>query len=589
MRLIPMLLMLILFHSGLFAQADTARMRFLVVKDARRSILATYNNDIEVALSYVHPELLKAAGGIAAVRKQFQNESKNETRNVPVIDLKITTPKKIVLHQGTAQCTFVYTIKIKSADTIATAVSNIIGISDETLKKWYFLDAQTLSLEQVRFAMPMVSAELSYMVDEETEQAQNKIEWEIKPFLAAKTIDDYNVEYGQIIFKQGSYDTRDDKEGLADVNGTIIVEAKYSFIYGSEHALEYVTRGGRSYIVRRKTPKIVENEEEMKYLTFDDETIDGSGYVLSKVDNNTFVIKDKKGNMIRELKAQRAWTRKGWIIYDNNEKYGVLNRFGKESIPYGKFEWTAWFKNGVSTVARLTGEGDALVIIDTLGNILNSFTETTLYEGEENQRYFKSVKDSRWGVVDFTGKVIIEPTYEHISLSEEDVPVFVGGKLPDGMMSIYNFKEENLFPEVFDFADIKDKYFLTESRAKKILNIYSAVDFKLIKTFTLKESQIVNTFQKDEKTGRVFLALSTGWSSKFLYPLDGTPFLDERTGDHHLLYGCIKYYKDGKYGIISTTGEEIIPPIFEDVTFLSDSQTYWAKQDGKWGLLKIKP
>jgi WG containing repeat len=72
-------------------------------------------------------------------------------------------------------------------------------------------------------------------------------------------------------------------------------------------------------------------------------------------------------------------------------------------------------------------------------------------------------------------------------------------------------------------------------------------------------------------------------------PLDGEPLLEENTSDHELLYGLIRYQQNRKFGLIRTNGEELIEPIFDGIEYFAGSNVIWAKQDGKWGMLKIKP
>lgn len=50
--------------------------------------------------------------------------------------------------------------------------------------------------------------------------------------------------------------------------------------------------------------------------------------------------------------------------------------------------------------------------------------------------------------------------------------------------------------------------------------------------------------------------------------------------------GFIPVKKNGLCGVIDTQGQEVVPLIFEDITSVYQGAV-WAKQDGKWGLLKL--
>lgn len=596
LRLTPVLLMLISFCNYLFSQQDTAGMYAFVLKEARKSILANYNNDIEVALTYVHPEVYKPLGGIDALRKQFYRDLKSKKiPTVSIIDLQIKGPKKIVLDNGVAQCAFAYAIKIKSADTISNRTHNIIGISDETLKKWYFLDVMTLSLELVRFTIPIISAELSYLVDEATEQVQNKIEWEIEPFLVAKEITDFNPRYGQVIFREGSpFFPSADKMGMVDVKGQVIYEPKKIRIWGYEHVVEISEMDGQyeTYLAERKLPQNRRShssfDKKLGYNYFNSIFIPSSGYQITQIAQDTLMVIGKLGKPIIQVIAKRAEFKFGVVHFESPGSSMLMNSYGKVLIPQGKFVSIGWFQNGYSTFARIPNE-DSVYVIDTTGRILNALSPSLLHDGGLSGFHFSVyAKDNQgkplYGIVNHQGIEVIKPKYRLIKLPKVDSPLFAA-EVSEDQWKLYNFKEAEIWPEKFDNILFCDKYLCTVDKKTELVRIYSTQDLKLLKTLSLKNGSVFIDLDKDEKSGLVFINM---WDGK-LYPIEGKMQLEENTSEHQLFYGAIAYKKDKKYGLISTDGKHLVPPVLDNIAFLKDSYTFWGQLNGKWGLLKIKP
>lgn len=596
LRLTLVLLMLISFCNGLFSQQDTAGMYAFVLKEARKSILANYNNDIEVALTYVHPEVYKPLGGIDALRKQFYKDLKSKKfPTTSILDLKIKGPKKIVLDKGVAQCAFAYTIKMKSADTIANRTHNVIGISDETLKKWYFLDVMTLSLELVRFTIPIVSAELSYLVDEGTEQAQNKIEWEIEPFLVAKEITDFNPRYGQVIFRAGSpFFPSADKMGMVDVKGQVIYEPKKIRIWGYEHVVEISEMEGQydTYLAERKLPQNRRShssfDKKLGYNYFNPIFIPSSGYQITQMAQDTLMVIDQLGKPVTQVIAKKAELKFGLVHFESRGSSLLLNPYGEVLIPEGKFTSIGWFQNGYSTFARIPNK-DSAYVIDTTGRILNALNPSLLHDGGLSGFHFSVyAKDNQgktlYGIVTHKGIEVIKPKYKLIKLPKLDSPLFAA-EVSEDQWKLYNFKEEEVWPEKFDNILFCDKYLCTVDKKTELIRIYSTQDLKLLRTLSLKNGSVFIDLEKDEKSGQVYINM---WDGK-LYPIEGEMQLEENTGEHQLFYGSIGYKKDKKYGLISTDGKHLIPPVLDNIAFLKNSYTFWGLLNGKWGLLNIKP
>lgn len=169
-----------------------------------------------------------------------------------------------------------------------------------------------------------------------------------------------------------------------------------------------------------------------------------------------------------------------------------------------------------------------LIIIAVAVSLIIYFSERAKYifdvEYVSNIEYNIIEKDGSYGVIDGDGNIVVEPTYNVIQIPNPSKPLFI-------CMSNYNTE--------------------TKEYETKVLNE--------------KREQII-----------------TGYSNVQAIPTDstadGVPY--ENT--------VLKYKKDGKYGIISTEGEEITEPIYEDIFAVTYKEgMLLVKENGKYGVINI--
>ena len=169
-----------------------------------------------------------------------------------------------------------------------------------------------------------------------------------------------------------------------------------------------------------------------------------------------------------------------------------------------------------------------LIIIAIAVSLIIYLSERAKYifdvEYVSNIEYNIIEKDGSYGVIDGDGNIVVEPTYNVIQIPNPSKPLFI-------CMSNYNTE--------------------TKEYETKVLNE--------------KREQII-----------------TGYSNVQAIPTDstadGVPY--ENT--------VLKYKKDGKYGIISTEGEEITEPIYEDISAVTYKEgMLLVKENGKYGVINI--
>lgn len=169
-----------------------------------------------------------------------------------------------------------------------------------------------------------------------------------------------------------------------------------------------------------------------------------------------------------------------------------------------------------------------IVIIVVAIVLIGIMTNNKLkYEIEDvvDYNYFKLYQNEKYGVIDKTGNVIINPEYEMLYIPNPSKAVFV---------CYYDYNSED--------GEYKIKVF--NEKAEQIFTDYEKVD----------------AFVFEEPTSKI-------------------PF--EKS--------VLKYKKDGKYGLIDFTGEEITANIYNSIQNLEYKEgCFVVEQEGKFGVINLK-
>lgn len=154
-----------------------------------------------------------------------------------------------------------------------------------------------------------------------------------------------------------------------------------------------------------------------------------------------------------------------------------------------------------------------------------------------NYNYFVTEIDEKYGVIDKTGKTIIEPQYEYIQIPNPEKPIFV---------CLYDYNVET--------REYNSKV-LNES-GKEILTQYSKVQ-----AIPNNNTSINNSYQTN--------ILKYKDNDKFgLISVDGkkiTNAIYENIETLEYKDGMLKIKKDDKYGVIDISGNEIIKPEYNSI------------------------
>jgi hypothetical protein len=122
---------------------------------------ALVNNDLPGFQKYMHPEIIKQAGG-AEKMKIMADSAISLFRQFggSITRISYGNPAVILMHKKEMQTTLPQTTFITTAFADIELESTLIAISQDKGKHWYFIDTQLYGSDKLREKLPSLSPEL---------------------------------------------------------------------------------------------------------------------------------------------------------------------------------------------------------------------------------------------------------------------------------------------------------------------------------------------------------------------------------------------------------------------------------------------
>lgn len=199
-----------------------------------------------------------------------------------------------------------------------------------------------------------------------------------------------------------------------------------------------------------------------------------------------------------------------------------------------------------------------IMVIISIKKLLTSKPKTKEVTAAET--YFSVYKDGKWGVIDNTGKYIVNATYDEM--------IIIPNQNTDLFICTYNADYEN---ETYSTKAIN------KSNAELLTSYENVEAIENSNSSEIWYESDVLKFQKDGKYG--------------LIDFKGKLILNAEYDNIYALSGVKKNLiieKDGKKGLVNTSmGEVIINPVYDEISTLSDSYEngYIVLSNGKYGLI----
>ncbi len=421
------------------------------------------------------------------------------------------------------------------------------------------------------------------------------------------------IEYDLVLpFKDDKYYLKkDDKVGLADSKGNIIMDFKYddmpfvvTNIFFSLFSLDIndILGGELTVVSLGEKMGLIDDDGKEVYPPIYDVSLPlNKEVVLLEKDDKTFLY-DTKGNMIKEVDYEDfAPFSDSYIKVVKDGKYGIIDNAGNVVIEF-KYD----------DISDIEMHGIANATYGEKVDYINKNAEIVKRPNEPEVKYgLKAVeKDGKYALATAEGKVLTEYKYDRIFIEEDYIKVRIGPDYTDGEKMIADFLGETsldidglelrfglLNREGEEITEIKykeiDDYWPHGLAVATVSDVGGLLDYNLY--INKKGEEVISAEYFDAFQFDAFgLAMvSRGLNSGFI-----------NTKGEEVI--PLKYYiaeqfqgglarvmtHDRKWGWIDRKGDMIIAPIFDDGTWFGGNDDNLApdeaivKYGNKIGLLK---
>lgn len=317
----------------------------------------------------------------------------------------------------------------------------------------------------------------------------------------------------------------------------------------------------------------------------------GSNLLPVKIDGKWGLI-NANGNIVMEPKYDLIGEKFGspqlqgstfgsvHISVQLNNKVGLINNRGQEVLPPLFDDLVERFSDSIFTVIK----DKKLLVVNQVGE--------TIFDGEyeavipipRQRNYFIVKKDGLYGLVEKGKGFVIPNQYTKLELNQRGklfLNYWSKQSLKQEKHGLISFENEEILEPIFtEIKIISSHHFLTKDKFYELRN----------------DNQEILVRSKDEWTtakilSKSFISFTSSYQKKGkIYSIPSKKFIETKTefdgfgrfGNKFLLG-----VKDGKYGLIDTLGQEVIPPSYKEIGALEGDSLFRVKKF-LWGVYKIK-
>lgn len=389
-------------------------------------------------------------------------------------------------------------------------------------------------------------------------------------FLPFDTVETFN----DLLFKAST----DDKWGLIDPNGIVILPAIFDGIALPQDGISLVNKG----IFEESIGYILENGEILIPPEYES---------INLIDDKIAIVGKKRSSYSLNLK---------FALFDMHVNKQVTSAFFDKIDSIGNGLFKVVINNLKNDGCTINSKGEV--------QIQNSEGDSIFlpYEFIEKRSdgYFAVLKNNSWGILDSGYNIIVNPEYDNIELFKKSHFV-VQKHFYEEVTNGFSHKEKLVVkngivdkfgklvvPCTYDLVDLighdKARFKIipkndnnTEKELKEVkFGLIEIIDGKIIQEQKYDEIEeyisglslfkIENKNGYFDQNGNVLIGTLFDYATKF--------------NGSSLAIASL----NSSYGIINNKGESIVPYKFEDIKGLSEHGTFIAKENGLYGLFNIE-
>ena len=426
-------------------------------------------------------------------------------------------------------------------------------------------------------------------------------------------------QQGKITSKDYAVIFKDNKWGVIDSNGSVIIDPAYeemitipnskNDVFLCIYDVNYETGEYKTKVLNSKNEEIFTQYEQIE--------------AISNKDNN-----------------DNLWYESSVLKVKKEEKYGVINLNGKElvSCQYEEIEPI----DGIKNILKVTKDGK-MGIIDVEGKEILSAQYTEIINlGKDSKEGFIVKEDSKYGIVDYSNQTVLEAKYDGIEkvhgnemyvvnqagkqilVQKDGTELLNTGTDPikeilknadNGLIFVKGGKhgvmkttgETTIEPEYEELKEAKSGILIAKQNGK-----YGIIDLQkenkiepAYLSIVYNEKADIYIAEKEDYTNDIIDNTFTIRQSGILIELDDEKgYVEIKQGEEYKYYNfkfeekniteiktsnnLFKSKKDGKYGFVDKNGKVIVDYQYDDVTEQNSYGYAGIKKDGKWGSINSK-
>ncbi len=420
---------------------------------------------------------------------------------------------------------------------------------------------------------------------------------------------------GKIVSKDYAVAFKDNKWGVIDQEGNILIDPSYSEMI------------------------VIPNSKKEVFLCTYDVDYNSGEYktkALNSKNEEIFTEYDKVEAIQNIDKNSNIWYEDNVLKVEKDKKYGLINLSGKELLPCEYDEITTI--EGIKNALKVSKNG-LYGIVDDEGKIIlkTEYSDITNLGKESKDGFIIKSNDGKFGVVNYSGELVLDAIYDEVlKVYENDLYVVSkSGKqvlvkndgtevLKSGFDEISSilknqengviFKSNNKYGVMKTTGEIqiRAKYDELKEAKSGILiakenNKYGIIDLKEdtkveFKYNTIDYNESANLYIAEDENFNNDI-IDDEYSVKLsgiLVDLDSEKdYIELRQNDEYKYYN-FKFQeknvgdiftsntlflskKDGKYGFVDKSGNVVVDYIYDDATEQNSYGYAGIKKDGKWG------
>lgn len=352
--------------------------------------------------------------------------------------------------------------------------------------------------------------------------------------------------------------------GFVDEKGEVKIPCSYQWVEPfSENLASVGTEDEVIFINKAGTVVIHENLEDAYSFK--------SGYVVAMRGDKMGII-NRFGEWIADpIYDDMGEFSEGYFYASLNGKYGFLNETGEIAIPF-QFEDAADFNKGLAVVESDSGVG----IINNLGAQISKFKYDWIEPFNASVEVVRCRIDDQFGLLDSLGIEVVSVQYDHIGDFAEGLALAEA----EGKYGFINMVGDTAIAFTYSYStEAFKKSFFKEGHAKvyqgKKVGIIDSLGNKVFPAMFQNIGPFEGKFIPISKNGKWGYAdRNVNLAIPYKYG-EAQSFVDT------LAIVNLK----GRYGVIDTLGNEIIPTRFNTMKRVGN---LWLVSDSAYGVINIK-